>query len=101
MTREFNPEYKKIILDYIQLGPTTFELIYAHATYHIGDVLENWHTLDLLTDLIRDRQICLQLANPYALEDEDEQINFLFAVDSEKTSDPDPEETSDFQHSRN
>jgi hypothetical protein len=41
MTREFNPEYKKIILDYIQLGPTTFELIYAHATYHIGDVLEN------------------------------------------------------------
>jgi hypothetical protein len=81
------------------LGPTTFELIYAHATYHIGDGLENWHTLELLTDLIRDRQICLQLANPYALEDEDEQIKFLFAVDSEKTSDP--EETSDFQHSRN
>ena len=97
MTREFNPENKKIILDYIQLGPTSFELIYAHATYHIGEELENWQTLELLTDLIRDRQICLQLAKVDL--DEDEQINFLFAVDSEKTSDP--EETSDFQHSRN
>jgi hypothetical protein len=68
MTRRFNPKYKKIILDYIQLGPTSFELIYAHATYHIGEALEKWQTLELLTDLIRGRQICLQLANPYALK---------------------------------
>jgi hypothetical protein len=97
MTREFNPEYKEILLRYIQLGPTTFELIYAHAVYRIGEALQDWQTLELLTDLIRDRRICLQLAKVDL--DEDEQINFLFAVDSEKTSDP--EETSDFQHSRN